>query len=167
MVLAWFCRKNEDLASSCLLRLFANWKKEEVQHKYWFFGVWHFFRHQKSIQLLTARALLPFYRRKYLHVAYSLCERVHDGHRSIFVVVHAGPSPAEGLGGLTPLYFKDQFTLSQPGWAHYPHSLVLAPLVLLAPSDFQNLQRPWHVVCVQRRPPPGNLNGLKNMALAI
>ena len=102
------------------------------------------------------------------YVTLAVCECVHDGHRSIFVVVHAGPSPAEGLGGLNPpLYFKDQFTLSRPGWAHYPHSLVLAPLVLLAPSDFQTLRRPWHVVCVQRRPPPGNLNGLKNMALAI
>ena len=28
-----------------------------------------------------------------------VCERVHDGHCSIFVVVHAGPSPAKGLGG--------------------------------------------------------------------
>ena len=44
MVLAWFCRKNEDLASSCLLRFFANWKKEEVQHKYWFFWCLTFFQ---------------------------------------------------------------------------------------------------------------------------
>ena len=44
MVLAWFCRKNKDLASSCLLRFFANWKKEEVQHKYWFFWCLTFFQ---------------------------------------------------------------------------------------------------------------------------
>ena len=36
------------------------------------------------------------------YVTLAVCERVHNGHRSIFVVVHAGPSPAEGLGGLNP-----------------------------------------------------------------
>ena len=37
------------------------------------------------------------------YVRLVVCERVlHDGHRSIFVVVHAGPSQAEGLEGLNP-----------------------------------------------------------------
>ena len=38
-------------------------------------------------------------------------------------------------GGRTPPQFLvDQLTLSQPGGAHYPHP------VLLAPPDFQTLQ---------------------------
>ena len=35
-----------------------------------------------------------------------------------------------------PHFLADQLTLSQPGGAHSPH------LVLRAPLDFQNLQRP-------------------------
>ena len=41
-----------------------------------------------------------------------------------------------GWGGFSPPQFlADQFTLSRPGWAHYPHPL------LLAPPDFQTLWR--------------------------
>ena len=39
-------------------------------------------------------------------------------------------------GALAPQFRADQFTLSRPGWAHYPQSL------LLAPPYFQTLQRP-------------------------
>ena len=42
-----------------------------------------------------------------------------------------------GPGGLVPPRFlSDQLTLSQPGGAHYPHP------VLLAPPDFYTLRRP-------------------------
>ena len=43
-----------------------------------------------------------------------------------------------GWGGFSPppQSLADQFTLSRPGWAHYPHPL------LLAPPDLQTLRRP-------------------------
>ena len=39
----------------------------------------------------------------------------------------------------------DQFTLSRPGWAHYPHPL------LLAPTDFQTLRQPWYALVLLKK----------------
>jgi hypothetical protein len=55
-------------------------------------------------------------------------------------VWNPGPSQAGGPGGHVPSHFlADQLTLSQPGGAHYPHT------VLCAPPDFQTLRRPWNL----------------------
>ena len=43
-----------------------------------------------------------------------------------------------GGGHVPPHSLADQLTLSQPGGAHYPHT------VLCAPPDFQTLRRPCY-----------------------
>ena len=48
MILAWFCRKNEDLASSCYSDFLQTEKKKKCSISTDFFGVWHFFKKQFS-----------------------------------------------------------------------------------------------------------------------
>ena len=66
---------------------------------------------------------------------------VSSGDAADTFISNSGPSQAGGgLGGFIPptppQFLADQFTLSRPGWAHYPHPL------LLAPPDFHTLRRP-------------------------
>ena len=82
------------------------------------------------------------------HWVYSVCCSAHVAHQPVptakrkhtlkpSLSTMSGPSQAGGPGGHVPPHFlADQLTLSQPGGAHYPHTVVRAT------PDFQTLRRP-------------------------
>ena len=62
-------------------------------HFFFFFSLQNLSKQEEAVHVRTCCAPIAY-------VSLVVCERVlHDGHRSIFIVVHAGPSQAEGLEG--------------------------------------------------------------------
>ena len=78
-------------------------------HFFFFFSLQNLSKQEDAVHIRTCCSPIAYVSlvvcERVLHDGLSLFSDSDDGHRSIFVVVHAGPSPAEGLGGLTPPVF--------------------------------------------------------------